>query len=32
MCVAGTHHCTTSILEEESAQAITGLVKRAINA
>lgn len=30
MCVAGTHHCTTSILEEESAQAIAGLVKRAI--
>lgn len=32
MCVAGTHHCTTSILEEESAQAITGLVQRAIAA
>ncbi len=32
MCVAGTHHCTASILEEESAQAIAGLVKRAIAA
>ena len=32
MCVAGTHHCTTSILEEESAQSIVGLLKRAINA
>lgn len=32
MCVAGTHHCTTSILEEESAQAIAGLVKRAVAA
>lgn len=32
VCKAETHHCTTSILEEESAQAITGLIQRAIAA
>jgi ADP-heptose:LPS heptosyltransferase len=31
-CLANGYHCTTSILEEESAQAITDLVKRAIAA
>lgn len=30
MCLANDHHCILGILEEESAQAITGLIKRAI--
>lgn len=32
MCCANDHHCILGILEEESAQAITGLIKRAITA